>query len=46
MNNSGSTILISAFLLGSMVLAADKPVDLSGTWALEKSEQSFTPIMT
>jgi hypothetical protein len=46
MNCNGTTLFISTLLAGTMALAADKPVDLSGKWVLEKSEQSFSPPAT
>lgn len=36
----------SVLLLGSLALAADKPVDLSGTWVLDKTEQSISPTVS
>ncbi len=35
-------LLIVTLAAASIALAVDKPVDLSGTWTLEKSEQSFS----
>ncbi len=45
MNSRGATIFMGTFLLGSLAWAADKPVTLSGTWVLDKTEQNFSPTL-
>jgi hypothetical protein len=44
MKKDSWTVYAGIVLLGSLALAADKPVDLSGTWVLDKTEQSFSPL--
>lgn len=44
MKGLGWAICAGILVLGPWAPAADKPVDLSGTWVLDETEESFSPI--